>query len=373
MKYIKIHSVLILLFISIATSTVGQKLYDFHIPPKGLYPGFVVKTNNDTVYGNIEVKAKNRKIFYEVGLITKDNQKEVFHAEDLIAFQFDKFQFVGNINLNGFDTTRIIFLQQLNDGYFSFYRYLELEFKYVPTGVVPVVVSNTEETYYFTYGKLPLNRVYSLRELSIYATDNSELDSMLYYGKLRVTEIPYVINNYNKWLISSGQIVEKNRRDSLFSIINLHEADSCNLLYVQDKDSIVFDYFYRLVNYYANTITDRSHLDFDRSDDIIYYDVESYYPDIYDIKKFVIYDHRDKHSNKTTSGLKIFVNNGYRKIGEWKYCFDGRSKGDVKLKKHEYYNSNGKLHGFVTEYKRSGDVIKSISYENGKKIKPTKK
>jgi hypothetical protein len=339
--FMKTQFILIFIF-AIALNTKGQKLYDQEKLPEGNYSGYVVTISRDTIYGEIIVPTSFYKLCKEVDFIDKSKSTTTYYPNDLLCFHFRNIHFIGNSWVYAQSTPyfRQGFLQQLVDGFLSYYRYLYLEL----TSAGPIaVVPKLSEDFYYSYGNLRPNSLGLFKDLLIYTQDNPGTYDTIFNRKFVREDMPNILYNYNRWLISTSKIIEKSRLDSINAStkLNLETAFNDSLLFINKSDANIYQYYLRILYYASNTPGFQSYL---------------------------IYDERDDYGRTVLIGLKVNIAGKLFKTGTWRYFYENQGKESLLLKREENYDFSGNKHGIFTSYDIKGRMVKTEVYENGNRI-----
>lgn len=338
----KKHKLVLFAIIAISLNIKGQTLFNQEKITQGNYSGYVVTLNQDTLYGKIIVPIAFYKLCNEVAFIDPNNQTTTYYPEDLLAFHFENTHFIGNswAYAQSIPYYRKSFLQQLVDGFIGYYRYLYWEL--APAG--PLSVPKLSEDFYFSYGSLKPDYLQLFKELIILTQDRPETFDTLLNKKFIREDMPKILYNYDRWIISSSRISEKMKLDSIYasSKLNLETAFKNSMLFLNKSDPDIYAYYLRIPYYASHTPGFQS---------------------------YAIYNDRDELGRTLLIGLKVNIAGRFFKTGTWRYYYPNEGKAALQLKKEEHYDFNGKKHGVFTSYNEKGEITKTEFYEQGKSTK----
>jgi hypothetical protein len=331
-----------LIFVGVNCQDSGEHL---SLEP-GTYSGYVVKLDNDTIFGEINIPRKYHRIFFKIELIDKEGNEFYFTPFDLKCFTVADRFFLGNtrVYVDEEPLYRYVFLEQLTDGYLKLYRFQNKQLGIANTnGGKPIGRFEVLNNYVCSYGRLKPNSINSISSLSLYTNDNDEFSKVILAEKLKQKELISIIKSYNSWLNESDDFSHKKKIDSLNAATkhSLIAAQNRSLIQIHPDDRNLEEYMFRLIYYAYNSVG---------------------------FMDYQITDKRDKHSHRIEVGLKISTISSFHKIGTWKYFYPSKKDSVSNLKRQETYDVNGLLHGFVYEYDKDGKLKRKIRYEHGEKI-----
>ncbi|MBN1180866.1 MAG: hypothetical protein JXB49_01170 [Bacteroidales bacterium] len=342
----KKHQLLLFVGLAISLNIKGQLLFNQEKISAGHYSGYVVTINQDTIYGKIIVPISFYKLCKEVEFIDRNNHTTTYYPEDLLSFHFENTHFIGNSKAYTHSDPYFgqAFLQQLVEGFISYYRYIYLEL----TSAGPLLVPKLSEDFYYSYGSLKPNLLHLFNELIIFTQDRPETYDTLFNKKFIREDMPKILNNYNNWVISSSKSGEKMKLDSIYAStkLNLETAFKDSLLFLNNNEQDMYSYYLRIPYYASNTPGFQS---------------------------FEIYNDRDDQGNTLLIGIKVNIAGKFFKTGTWRYYYPESGKAGLQIKKEEHYDFNGKKHGVFTSYDVRGKITKTELFEQGKQKKKNSK
>jgi hypothetical protein len=290
MKTISLNFLVIFLITS--PNIMGQQLFNCEKLPKGNYSGYIVTLNNDTIFGEIVVPVSFPKLFNSVEFIDGNNSTKTYYPKELLAYHFGTTHFIGNTlvyiqNNSGYGR---VFVQQLVDGYLKYYKHLYNEVEiYSAVNLGVAVIPKVDEDFYFTFGSIIPNKIWSYRDLLSVVWDHQ-----ITYDTIRKRaikeDIPKILYDYNCWLSASGKGIEKMKLDSTYALtkLDLEGAFNDSLLCYKSYDKNFYDYVHRVIYYAANTPKYR---------------------------RYFIYEKIDEFGRTYASGLRVLANEKYVDIG----------------------------------------------------------
>ncbi len=155
---------------------------------KGYEEGYVILSNGDTIEGTIKYKS-GEEIKDKLTLKVTEEDKRTYKAADLSGFMAGESQFVSA----KIDETQF-FLKTLTEGKISLY---ELQ--------IPVSKGNSEVFKYLMYIKKEKQKEYTELKASNWKktvaemiTDNDDIAQQIEKGKVKLDELPAVIQSYNE-------------------------------------------------------------------------------------------------------------------------------------------------------------------------------
>lgn len=321
---------LILLFFAIPVCLIGQKKYNVEKLPEGLYSGYVITTNNDTINGKIKVPINFCSLYRHVKFIDYNGKDTLYYAKDLRSFNFENSKFISSdahIFPFKIQDSGPIFIQQMIDGYFKYYRYIKPEL----SSKGPVSILKLEAYYLYSYGNLQINYVNNFKELIAFIEEHDISFNRMVNADYIRNNLYELFNDYNIWLANSSLLRHKSQVDSVNSLtkLNLEQAFNDSLLFYQSNDNNMNEYMFRILYYAFNTS---------------------------DYRSYVIYQNRDKYGTIRVQGLKVNLSHGFNKIGTWRYFYENLPDGRIQIMKEESYDFNGKLYNSIN-YDINGNQV----------------